>query len=324
MKPGRPAQLAVLAIVAPVWCGLCPAEPVPVDGYAALVNDRIVTVTEVMATAQPIQRQLQGRYTGEELEERMLAAYREALDSLVERALILEDFESQEGDIPAQVVDDRIDEIIYDRFDNDRAAFLEALAEERVSPEEWRKQVKDQIVIGLLRRQEVADRVSVSPRDVHALYDKRAEEYHVPARTKVSMVVLNKGGTPEDRAVKREEARQVLARLEAGEDFAGLARAVSEGSRASRGGEWGWIDPGILRPELQDALQHIEPGDHSPVLEVGDELYILKVEARQNASVVPFDEVRDDLEEELRQAAAADLYAAWIARLRSKHFVKLY
>ena len=300
------------------------ADPVAVDGYAAIVNDRVITVTDVLAIVQPIQRQLLQTYEGEELETRLRQAFTDARDSLIEQALILEEFEEQEGSLPEQIVDERIDGIIHERFNDDRAAFMQALAEDRLNPEDFRQQIRDQVVVSILRRQEVTDRVMISPRDVRARYDEKADEYSVPAKAKASMIVLNKGTTSEDNSAKQEEAEQVLARLEEGEDFAAVAREVSEGSHASRGGDWGWIDPTILTPKLRTALDAIEAGQHSGIIDVGEELYILKVDARQNASVVPYEEVRDELKSELRQEIAASLYNAWAERLKNKHFIKLF
>jgi len=300
------------------------AQEIPLDGYAAIVNDRIITVSDVMAVVQPLERQLRATYEGEEFESRMVEAFTDARESLIERALILEEYESQEGALPEQAIDERIEQIISERFNNDRGAFMDALAQQRITMDVWRKQVEEQIVISILRRQEVNNRINVSPSDVRELYEQRLSEYKLPAKAKLRMIVLNKGSTPEDQKVKREEAQNILAKLRAGEDFAVVARSVSEGSKAQRGGDWGWTDPDILRPELQEAVHDLQPGQISDIVEVNDELYIVKVEARQNASVVPFEEVQQELEEELRRAEAERLYETWINRLKSKYFVKIY
>jgi parvulin-like peptidyl-prolyl isomerase len=271
-----------------------------------------------------VQRQLLQTYQGEELETRLKQAFDDARDSLVEQALILEAFEEQGGTLPPQVVDERVNSVIHSRFNDDRAAFLQALEEDRLTPERFRDQIRDQLVVSILRRQEVTDRVIISPRDVRARYDAKADEYSVPAKAKVSMIVLNKGATDEDLLAKKEEAEQVLQRLGAGEDFAAVARDVSEGSRAARGGDWGWVDTAILKEDLRTAADGLEAGTHSGVIDAGDEFYILKVEARQNASVVPFEEVREELTAELRQEEAAKLFDTWIDRLKNKYFVRIY
>jgi len=319
----RQSIFFAVALAAWIPCALH-AEPIPVDGYAAMIDNRVITVSDVLEVVQPVERQLREVYTGEDLATRLQEAYREALKSLVDRALILEDFERQEGDIPPRMVDERVEELINERFNGNRAALLAALSEGRVTPEEWRRQLKEQMIIGLLRRQEVVSRISVSPREVRDLYDERIDKFHVPEMVQVRMIVLNKGTTPEDEAAKRQQAQQVLDLLVGGEDMAALAREHSEGSRAARGGDWGWIDPSILNPLLVAVVQSLEPGQYSEAIDTGDALYIIRVEARRNASVIPFEEARKDLEEELRREASSILYEAWIDRLRGQHFVRLY
>jgi peptidyl-prolyl cis-trans isomerase SurA len=297
---------------------------IPIDGYAALVNDRVITVGDVMATVQPIERQLKATYAGEELEEKMLDAYQDARNALVERSLILEEFKKMEGNLPERVVDNRLNDIISERFDDDRTAFLKALSDEGVTLEEWRNQVRDQLVITILRRQEIVDRIVISPSAVRNLYDERQKEYQVPEKVKLRMIVLNKGTTPEDMEVKRTEAQQILDRLSAGEDFEAVAKEVSEGSKASRGGDWGWIEPTILQEDLAQAAAALEAGQYSSVVNLEEEIYILFIEARKNASVISFNEVREDLDRELRQAEGKKLEQEWMARLKSKHFVNIY
>jgi parvulin-like peptidyl-prolyl isomerase len=71
-------------------------------------------------------------------------------------------------------------------------------------------------------------------------------------------------------------------------------------------------------------VAQLEPGRVSEVVEAGDDLYLLKVEARKNASITSFDEARKGIEKELRMAEEERLYKAWIERLRRKFYIKVY
>ena len=113
-------------------------------------------------------------------------------------------------------------------------------------------------------------------------------------------------------------------RLLDGESFEDLAQQVSEGARAQDGGDWGWIDPDSRRPELAAALRTLKPGDISEVIPAGGDLYILKVEGRRDATVIPFEKVQETLRTELVKQEAKRLYDAWIARLQQKAFIKKY
>lgn len=65
-----------------------------------------------------------------------------------------------------------------------------------------------------------------------------------------------------------EDARRVRTRLENGEDFGMLARALSVDPSAPEGGLLGALDVTSLRPELQAALRGVGPGELSPIVPV--------------------------------------------------------
>lgn len=299
-------------------------QGIPVDGFAAMVNDRVITVSDVLNFVQPIERELRTRYTGEALRSRVLEAYNSSLNALIERALIIEEFTRLEGNIPDPFVDDRIQEIILDRFQGDRTAFLQALNEDGSTLDEWRDEVRNQLIISILRRQEVLMHIAVPPRTVRETYEARRDQYRTPEEVKVRMIVLNKGETETETTVKRQEAESVLEKLRGGADFAETAMAVSEGSRASRGGDWGWIEPAILRPELAGALENLQPGEISEVIESEDAFYLVTLDGRKQASYKSFADVQADIEMELRRAEEERLHRAWIDRLRQRHVVRTF
>ncbi len=314
----------VAVCVAASFPAAAPARGLRVDGYAAMVNQRVITLGDVLGYVQPLQMKLAERYEGDELEKRVADAMSDQLDALIERALILEEFTLKGGAIPDRLVDDRINAMISDRFKNSRTAFFEALSQERLTLDEWRDETREQLIVSIMRRQEVGDRVIVSPRAVRETYEARLDTYRVPEQVKLQMIVLHRGATAEDEKVKREEAEQVRAKLLGGEDFGEVARASSEGNKAAEGGDQGWLDPMSLRAELTNVVSQLEPGRVSEVVEAGDELYLLKVEARKNASILPFGEARKGIEKELRMAEEDRLYKAWMERLRRKFYVKVY
>ena len=303
---------------------MAPAEPMTVDSYAAMVNDRLITAAEVITLVRPVEQQLRDTYKGKELNDKVRDLYKKGTDSLIERALILEEFEKQGGNIPDQAVDDHINEIIREKFGNNRAEFLKALAEERMTIDEWREETKERMIVTYFRRKEVNDKVFVSPNAVKDAYNAAIEKYRIPETIQLRMIVLHKGTNEVDQAAKLREAQRIRERLMAGEDFATLAKNVSEGSKAAQGGDMGWIEPSSLRTELSTVAAQLSPGQLSDVVDTGDELYLLRLEGRKEASVTPFEQVAKGIEDELKKQENERLYTAWIARLRKKYYVKIF
>jgi len=300
-------------------------KTIPVEGCAARVNDRMVTVTEVMTAMLPVERQLRETTQGAELDRKLEEAYEKALQSLIERELILDAFRQQkEMNLPDKIVQSRTEEIVRTKFGNNRAAFRKTLDEEGLTLEEWQANLKKSMIVSFLRDREVDSKVSVSPQEVRAAYEKAGETFHTPAQVHLRMIVINGGKTDEEIAVKRKQAEDVRKQLLAGMPFEDLAKQVSEGARAQDGSDCGWIDPASRRSELATAIRALKAGDISDVIPAGGDLYILKVEGRRDATVISFDKVQDTPRTELEKQEAKRLYEAWMVRLKQKAFIKKY
>lgn len=298
---------------------------IPVDAYAAIVNGRVILVSDVMMAVRPLEEQLRASfYSPDLLRRRLREAYDEALQELVARALIVEDFSARGGNLPDRVVNDHLNEVVRERFNNDHVELLQALTAQQITFEEWRDQLRDQLIVSILRRQEVLDRIAISPTDIERRYQERAEEFQIPEKVKLRMISLNRGETEQEHETKRRQARELRERLVFGENFAALARQYGEGSRAGRGGDWGWIAPNDLRPELAAVARQLDPGRISDVIETEDQYYLLLVEARRAASVKPIEEVSAMLRDELWREAYERMNDAWMENLRQRHFVKTF
>lgn len=298
----------------------------PADGYAAIVNERVITVGDVLEFVQADALQMRDEFAGEELARRRQEAYNNARDLLIEQALIVEEFTKIGGAIPDRVVDDRIKEFIFERFDNDRAKFLAALAEDQITLDEWRTRVRERLIVSLMRRQEVTDRIKVTPSALQEAYQQRQAEWREPERVKLRLIVLLRPetATEEELETLRQSAIRARGRIVAGELFADVATEVSQDSKAASGGDWGWREPSAFSAELRAAIEALKPGEVSDVIETPGALYLAQVEERTAARVRPFEEVRPEIETALRRAEAERLYTRWIDRLKRKYYVQLF
>jgi parvulin-like peptidyl-prolyl isomerase len=295
---------------------------IPIDGVAAFVNDRSITISDVLTAMQSAQARLAETFEGEELKKRLREAYEDAMRTMIERELILGAYKDEKMQLPEWVVDNRISEIIGEQFGGDRSTLNEALQKDRMTYQEWREDVRDHLIVQYMRNGHVDRVVNVAPSDVRAAYDRQPEQYGEPAQVKLGMIVLKVDGT-EGPAVKREVAEAMRRRALAGEDFGALAREASDGAKAQDGGDWDWMEPSLLRREIVDALDAMAPGEISPVIETPDELYLVKLNDRRPTSVAPFDEVRPDIERALRREKSDAVYKDWVGRLWDAAYIKV-
>lgn len=303
-----------------------PQKPVSIeiDGYAAKVNDRVITRGEVREALAPLLPELYRQFQGAKLEEELEKAFNKARDEIVERALIMEAFKARGGQIPDQYVNDEIKRVINDRFNGDKALFEQVLTEQKKTREEYMDKMREQMAVGMMINEEVARRARVTPQQVREAYETNKELYFIPEKVKYNVIVLNKGATPEDQAVKLEEIQDIRQRLIDGADFAETAKEFSEGSRAADGGAFPWMQPKDVRQELQETLGILPAGEISEIIETESQYYLLKIEARRQPGYKSFDEVRNDIKKQLTAKERDRLKARWLKRLRDNNYVIIY
>lgn len=292
------------------------------DGVAARVNGDIVTVGDVFAVLAPTQQELMHQYTGAELKKNLVAAYKEALESVIDRRLIVQSYTSQEMKLPEWVVDERINDIIRDSFDGDRAELMAVLARDHMTFDEWRDEWKERIIEGSMRSSFVGQNISIAPGAVRERYDRDSSKYNDPERAGIRMIVLKKKAGESDPMVRRKLAEELIARLTAGESFAELAKKYSDGDRAEDGGDWGLVEPKMLRKELAEAVAELQIGTFGKIVEVESEVYVIQVYDKQKAKGRSFEDVHTQIEEELRVESAEKLYKAWVKRLRQEAYIE--
>jgi peptidyl-prolyl cis-trans isomerase SurA len=124
-------------------------------------------------------------------------------------------------------------------------------------------------------------------------------------------------------AATRARLEQLRTRIQGGEDFAELARAHSlDPASASRGGDLGWLNPGDVVPEFEQAIAALQPGQVSEPFRTQFGLHIAQVtDRRQHDST---DEIRRARAREFaRQRKIEDDTQAWIRRLRDEAYVEV-
>lgn len=317
----------VLVILAAVWAGaVVRAESeLPLDGVAAYVNGSVITVGEVRDAMAPLVPDLREVYEGAELVAKLREAYGSVLTNMIDSKLIVEAYEADtkiDKEAAEKHVERRMADFIQSRYKGDRQAFLKDLKEERLTYDEWRRRMRERVVVGMMRQKEVDSQVVVGPREVQQAYNTNEANYRVAERVRVRAIVIHGGADSAERAVKRKLADDVLAKLKAGDAFESAAKRVSEDGKAASGGDWGWMDASDLRRELADALKTVTPGGMTGIIEADEDFYILKLEERNPAGVIPFEEVRATIEKDLRVKESRRLYKVWIERLRRDAYIE--
>ena len=294
------------------------------DGYAARVNDRVITRGEVLTEMGPIILQLQRSFHGAKFKEEFDRAFKKTCNNMVNRILILSAFKELGGRVPEEYVQNEVHHIIKTRFKNDPAQFEQSLALRKMTRSDYLDKLRDDIKVRIMLNEVVRRRARITPSQVRKEYEKTKQKYFIPEKVKYSVILINKGKNPQDLKIKRKEALKIRKELLAGKDFAEMAKQVSEGARAAEGGKFPWMQPKDARPELRKALHTLEVGKISDLIETKNEFYILKIHGRRKANYQPFEKVRGDIKKILEKKEQERLKKRWIKRLREKNYVVIF
>jgi len=150
-------------------------------------------------------------------------------------------------------------------------------------------------------------------------YSEHLAEYQVPERVKASHILFRtEGKTPEEIPLLEKKAAEVLARIKAGADFATEAQTNSEDNSAANGGDLGWIIRGQTVKEFEDTAFSLKPGQVSGVVKTTYGLHIIRVQEKQTAHLQTFEEVKDQIREQLARQQLAEAQQLLASRLESE------
>ncbi len=294
------------------------------DGIAAVVNDEIITISEVRETMAFDVDQLRQQYQGADLQARIAALYQRALQGLIDVRLQL----ARARKLNLQVDDDDVTyhiETLKKQNQISDAQLTQMLKSRGLTLETYREQVREGLLVAKVVNAEVRSRLVVLDTELQERYAQQRERYRVPGEMTVSHILflLPPNAASEAEARARQKAAMVLQKLRQGADFAELARQYSEGPSAERGGLLGTFHTGELLPAFEAAVAALKPGEISDIVQTRAGLHLIRVEAKKDGGYRPFDEVREELKSELLQIKTEQKYTEWLETLRQGAYIKV-
>jgi len=296
-----------------------------VDGVIAIVNDQVITYSEMRSLVDPIVPQLRREFEGEEYRKRLRALQDDAVNSLIDRTLIIQEFKTKGYSFPENVVDQQLAEEIETEYGGDRAAFIKTLQSRHVTLAQYRERIRDRTIIQAMRNRKTSQFVVASPYKIEKYYLEHMAEFRVEDQIKLRMIFIKKAGADAAaNAPRRQLGEELVAKLKGGAKFDELARKYSEGKEAQVGGDWGWIGKDVLLKELNEVAFALAAGQSSGLIETAEGYYILHVDETKRAHFKPLPEVRDEIEKALLQQQRAKMQEDWVKELRAKAFIRLF
>ena len=255
------------------------ARVVPLDHIVAVVNDDVITATELDHRMTVIKRQLARRNARLPADDILR---RQVLERMIQEQLQLQLARSIGIRVDDETLTTVLSRIARDSG-MDLLQFRRALEADGLDFAEFRENVRNEIIIDRLRQQRVERRISVTEQEVKNQLARmeRDRASQLEYRLAHILIALPEAATPEVVAETRRRAEKVLEKLRGGADFAATAAAVSDGQKALEGGDLGWRRAGQLPPAFASAVEKLAPGEVSGLIRSSSGFHILKLVDRR-------------------------------------------
>ncbi len=146
--------------------------------------------------------------------------------------------------------------------------------------------------------------------DPKAFYESNLEQFKEPESAHINHIFLAvpESGGDSAREVRLSLARELESRLLGGTDFADLAREFSDSKDSENGGDLGYVGRDILLKQVETAAFSMNPDDPPAIVETPFGVHLLRVKARKEERLIPFEEaeqrIKTHLKEEARNSGA--------------------
>lgn len=257
------------------------AVPSPADSIVAVVNQEVVTNTEVQQRVDRAREEARrmGVPLGTLAEQR-----KAALESLVDERVVL---------THARESSNKIDEVELDRVVANVAAqnslslteLRERLRAEGMDYRRFRDNLRDQMMVERVREREVQSRIRITDGEIDDYLEKRrqAAAENAPLNIAQVLVIVPEGASDAVVAERRAKAQQALDRILAGEAFDLVAKQMSEDAYKDKGGEIGSRPMNKLPDVFVAAVRGLAVGAVAPqLIRSGAGFHVLKLLDRQD------------------------------------------
>jgi peptidyl-prolyl cis-trans isomerase SurA len=315
-------------VVAAAW--LSPAESAAaeaavVDRIVAVINEDIVTLYDIETLLRPMVLNMKKQGLPPERERQTIANLREEiLNNLIDAKLTEQEIKRYNITVTDEEIENQIRQIKQRRSlsDEDLKA---GLAQEGLTLEEYRKQLKLQLQRTKLVNREVRSKVVISQEEIKNYYEKNKSKYGGGTQYYLWNLFLKlpPQATAEDRKTAQMVLQETLAEVKQGRPFEDLVRRSADGAKGLQGTELGLFRLEELTPQLRDVVRGLKAGHVSPIVESDFGYQILYVQQIKETAGKPMDQVEAEIQDLLFREYVDSRFNSWLADLRKRSHIKI-
>jgi peptidyl-prolyl cis-trans isomerase SurA len=301
-----------------MWGGA--AQAVTVDRVAAVVNEEVVTLSEVYELGRAfIDERARG---GTETDRR--SAELEVLDSLIRRRLITQEMLRLQIDAADIEVDRTIDDIAR-RSGVERDVLRTEVERGGISWPQYRDEIREMLRDQKFTQMLIRPRIVENEDEIRDAYQRMTTESDQPERVDLGAIFFGYplDGNEDGKVATRQLAEMARKRVEGGESFAAVSAALDTGPYGANGGTMGTFVQGELVDGLDGPAFSVEVGQLSDPVETPQGVFVLEVRSREKLPLRAYDEVRDEIASKVFEGRIEREKDTWYQQARREASVEI-
>ncbi len=305
-------------------CGpISRSEAVVVDRVVAVVNQEIITLSELEKWIDPFKEKIVAEDRLEKREQ-VQALRQEVLEKLIEEKLIDQEAKKLGIKVSSKEIEATL-ETVRRRNSATQEQLEKALIAEGLTLESYKKQIEK----GLRRRKLISSAVKVETKagekELREFYQKNIDRYRINETFRPAHIlfVIPKEATQGEIREIRKKCERVLGKIKGGDDFGEMALLYSQDASSKSRGDLGYFRKGELLPVFEREALRLKVGEVSGIVRTEFGFHIIKLLDRKGVDPLPFEEVRAKVEADYYDVETEKAFRQYLSTLREKSFIEI-
>jgi peptidyl-prolyl cis-trans isomerase SurA len=299
-----------------------------VEEIIARVNDQIITRSDYDRAMKELDDEARQRGA---TPEQVANGNKDLLRNLIDQQLWLSKAKELNINGETELVK-RLDEIRKEYHLETLEDLEKAAKEQGVSFEDFKANIRNGIITQLVMRQEVGPKAQFTPGEAQRYFEQHKQDYARPENVTLAEILVSTGapsatGQEADDAAKlaaaKAKADDIEAKLQAGGDFAQLARTFSDGPNPAAGGEMGQFQRGQLAQVLEDKTFALKAGQFTEPIRTKQGFIILKVVQHTPGGVPAYKDVQEQVDDNFFMARMEPAMRDYLTKMREQAFIDI-
>jgi peptidyl-prolyl cis-trans isomerase SurA len=321
----RKASLVLAALL--IGLPLLAADQV-IEEIVARVNNQIITRSDFTRSREELRKEAQQQ---DPVNADKIVADRDkdVLRDLIDQQLLLE--KGKELGITADTeLIKKLDQMRKEMNLDSMEDLEKAAQAQGVSFEDFKQNMRNQIITQQVIGKEVGSRLVISKDDEQKFYDDHKNDLDQPEQVRLSEILVStdkKATDTRDEAqivqAAQAKANSLLEDIKKGASFEDVAKKNSDGPSAAQGGDLGYFKRGTLAKELEDKTFAMKSGDISDVIRTRQGFIILKATDHTEAGVPPMSKIQPRIQDAVYMEKLQPALREYLTKLREDAFIDI-